>query len=413
MEKIRGLRCRECGRASPAAPHHVCEFCFGPLEVDYHYENLQRIVTRARIEAGPPNIWRYKDLLPIDGEVTVGHHVGFTPMIRSRNLAEEWGLKELWIKNDSVCHPTWSFKDRVVSVAVIKAREFGFDTVACASTGNLANSVAAHAAEARLRSYIFIPADLEQGKIIGTLIYHPTLVAVEGNYDEVNRLCSEVADKYRWAFVNISIRPFYAEGSKTYGFEIFEQLGWRAPKHIVIPCAGGSLLAKVWKALKEWKALGLIEDAGTRIHAAQALGCGPIVTAIKQRTDILVPVRPNTIAKSLAIGNPADGYYAVKAVKESGGWAEHTSDEEVLEGMELLARTEGIFTETAGGVTVAATKKLIEQGVIPRDESVVLSITGMGAKTQEALSGRLPETMTIRPSLAAFDQALAEWKAKH
>jgi threonine synthase len=413
MEKIKGLRCRECGRASPAAPHHVCEFCFGPLEVDYHYENLQRIVTRARIEAGPPSIWRYKDLLPIDGEVTLGHHVGFTPIIRSRNLAEEWGLKELWIKNDSVCHPTWSFKDRVVSVAVIKAQEFGFDTVACASTGNLANSVAAHAAEARLRSYIFIPADLEQGKIVGTLIYNPTLVAVEGNYDEVNRLCSEVADKYHWAFVNISIRPFYSEGSKTYGFEIFEQLGWRAPKHIVIPCAGGSLLAKVWKALKEWKALGLIEDAGTRIHAAQALGCGPIVTAIKHKTDVLVPVRPNTIAKSLAIGNPADGYYAVKAVKESGGGAEYASDEEVLEGMELLARTEGIFTETAGGVTVAATKKLIEQGIIPRNESVVLSITGMGAKTQEALSGRLPETMTIRPSLAAFDQALAEWKTKH
>jgi threonine synthase len=411
MERLKGLKCRECGREYPSAPIHVCEFCFGPLEVDYHYEALKSLVTRKRISAGPPSIWRYKDLLPVDGDVAVGHHVGFTPLIRSRNLADELGVRELYIKNDSVCHPTWSFKDRVVSVAVTKAREFGFDTIACASTGNLANSVAAHAAEGRLNSYIFIPADLEPGKVVGTLVYSPTLVAVEGTYDEVNRLCSEVADKYRWAFVNINIRPFYAEGSKTYGYEIAEQLGWRAPGHIVVPCAGGSLITKIWKALNEFKSLGLIPAFHTRMHAAQALGCGPIVTSIKQGSDMIIPVKPNTIAKSLAIGNPADGYYAWKAVKDSGGHGEHAGDEEIIEGMLLLARTEGIFTETAGGVTVAATKKLIEQGVIPRDESVVICITGNGLKTPDVFYERLEAHVKIRPSLAAFDRALADLKS--
>ncbi len=410
MEKVRGLKCRECGRGYPAAPLHVCEFCFGPLEVDYHYEALKGVVTRERIAAGPPSIWRYQDLLPVDGEVAVGHHVGFTPLIRARNLAEELGVAELYIKNDSVCHPTWSFKDRVVAVAVTKAKEFGFDTVACASTGNLANSVAAHAAEARLRSFIFIPADLEQGKVVGTLVYAPTLIAVEGNYDEVNRLCSEVADKYRWAFVNINIRPFYSEGSKTYGYEIAEQLGWRSPRHIVVPCAGGSLITKVWKALKELRALGLLDGPLGKMHAAQAAGCGPIVTMIKGGSDVLVPVRPNTIAKSLAIGNPADGYYASMAVRESGGTGEHATDEELLEAMTLLARTEGIFTETAGGVTVAVTRKLIERGVIPRDESVVICVTGIGLKTHEILVSRLAEPVRIRPSLHAFDRALADLK---
>lgn len=410
MEKVKGLKCRECGRGYPAAPLHVCEFCFGPLEVDYHYEAIRRSVTRDRIAAGPPSIWRYKDLLPIDGEIAVGHHVGFTPLIRARNLAEELGVRELYVKNDSVCHPTWSFKDRVVAVAITKAKEFGFDTVACASTGNLANSVAAHAAEARLRSFVFIPADLEQGKVLGTLIYAPVLVAVEGTYDEVNRLCSEVADKYRWAFANINIRPYYAEGSKTYGYEIVEQLGWRAPAHVVVPCAGGSLITKIWKALKELAALGLIGEVRTRMYAAQAAGCGPIVTMIKQDSGVLVPVRPNTIAKSLAIGNPADGYYAYRAVKESGGWGEHTTDEEILDAMALLGRTEGIFTETAGGVTLAAAKKLIEQGKIPRDEPIVICITGNGLKTIEAFGTRLAETVRIRPSLAAFDRALADLK---
>ncbi len=412
MEKLKGLKCRECGRGYPSSPAHICEFCFGPLEVDYNYDALKGVITRASIAAGPPSIWRYKDLLPIEGAAAVGHHVGFTPLIRSQNLAEELGVRELWIKNDSVCHPTWSFKDRVVSVAVTKAKEFGFDTVACASTGNLANSVAAHAAEARLKSYIFIPADLEQGKIVGTLVYHPTLVAVNGTYDEVNRLCSEVSDKYRWAFVNINIRPFYAEGSKTYGYEILEQLGWRAPGHIVVPCAGGSLITKIWKAIREFTALGLIERPATKMYAAQAQGCGPIVTMIKKDTDVLTPERPQTIAKSLAIGNPADGYYAYRAVKESGGYGEHATDEEIVQGMLLLARTEGIFTETAGGVTVAVTKKLIESGVIPRDGSVVICITGNGLKTPDVLHERLETHVTIRPSLSAFDRALAELKSQ-
>jgi threonine synthase len=412
MEQPTGLKCRECGRRYPPGPIHVCEFCFGPLEVDVRYTALRGIVTRESIAAGPPSMWRYKALLPVEGDIAVGRHVGFTPLVRAKNLAEELGVAEVYVKNDSVCHPTCSFKDRVVSLAVTKAREFGFDTVACASTGNLANSVAAHAAEARLKSYIFIPADLEQGKILATLVYDPTLVAVQGTYDEVNRLCSEIADAYRWAFVNVNLRPYYAEGSKTCGYEIVEQLGWRTPGHIVVPCAGGSLLTKIWTAIRELDGLGLVDGpVRTRIHAAQALGCGPIVTMIKNDTDVLVPVRPSGIAKSLAIGNPADGYYAYRTVKETGGAGEHASDEEIVEGMLLLARTEGIFTETAGGVTVAAAKKLIEAGVIPRDESVVLCITGNGLKTPDPLHDRLDVHVKIRPSLSAFDQALADLKS--
>ena len=416
MDRLKGLKCRECGRYYPSSPVHVCEFCFGPLEVDYDYEVIRAQASRARIEAGPKSIWRYADLLPVelgpDGEPHVGSAVGFTPLIRARNLGDELGVKELWVKNDSVCHPTWSFKDRVVAVAICKAKEFGFDTVACASTGNLANSVAAHAAEARLKSYIFIPADLERGKVTATLVYAPTLVEVQGTYDEVNRLCAEVGDKYRWAFVNINIRPYYAEGSKTYGYEIAEQLGWRAPAHVVVPCAGGSLITKIWKAFKEMRLLGLIPEGKTSMYAAQAEGCGPIVTMIKKDTDVLTPVRPQTIAKSLAIGNPADGYYAYRVTKDSGGFGEHTSDEEIIEGMRLLARTEGIFTETAGGVTVAATKKLIEAGRIPRNESVVICITGNGLKTPDVLYDRLSSDVTIRPSLSAFDKALADLKSK-
>jgi len=350
--------------------------------------------------------------LSADGEPLVGSAVGFTPLIRARNLGDELGVKELYVKNDSVCHPTWSFKDRVVAVAISKAKEFGFDTVACASTGNLANSVAAHAAEARLKSYIFIPADLERGKVTATLVYAPTLIEVQGTYDEVNRLCAEVGDKYRWAFVNINIRPFYAEGSKTYGYEIAEQLGWRAPAHVVVPCAGGSLITKIAKAFKEMRMLGLIPEGKTSMYAAQAEGCGPIVTMIKKDTDVLTPVRPQTIAKSLAIGNPADGYYAYRVVKDSGGYGEHTTDEEIIEGMRLLARTEGIFTETAGGVTVAAAKRLIESGRIPRDEPVVICITGNGLKTPDVLHDRLSSDVTIRPLLSAFDKALAELKSK-
>jgi threonine synthase len=416
MDRLKGLACRECGRSYPSSPVHVCEFCFGPLEVRYDYEVIRRRVSRERIEAGPPSIWRYADLLPLalgpEGEPPAGAAVGFTPLVRARNLGDELGMRELYVKNDSVCHPTWSFKDRVVSVAIGKAKEFGFDTVACASTGNLANSVAAHAAQARLASYVFIPADLERGKVTATLVYGPTLIEVEGTYDEVNRLCAEVGDKYRWAFVNINIRPYYAEGSKTYGYEIAEQLGWRAPAHVVVPCAGGSLITKIAKAFRELRMLGLIPQGKTSMYAAQALGCGPIVTMIKKDTDVLEPARPNTIAKSLAIGNPADGYYAYRATKDSGGYGEHATDEEIIEGMRLLARSEGIFTETAGGVTIAAAKKLIESGRIPRDESIVICATGNGLKTPDVLHEILTSDVTIRPSLSAFDRALADLKSK-
>ena len=415
MNRVKGLKCRECGRGYPSSPIHVCEFCFGPLEVDYDEAAIRARVSRARIEAGPPSIWRYADLLPLDvpdGEAPIGPHVGFTPLVRAHNLAREWGVRELYVKNDAVCHPTCSFKDRVVAVAVAKAQEFGFDTVACASTGNLANSVAAHAAEAQLRSYVFIPTGLESGKVIGTLVYAPTLVEVEGTYDDVNRLCAEIGDKYHWAFVNINLRPYYAEGSKTMGYEIAEQLGWRAPAHVVVPCAGGSLLTKIAKAFQEMARLDLIPERRTSMYAAQAAGCGPIVTMIKKDTDVLEPVRPQTIAKSLAIGNPADGYYAYRAVKDSGGHGEHATDEEIIDGMRLLARTEGIFAETAGGVTVAATRKLIEAGRIPRDEPIVMCVTGNGLKTPDVLHDRLGSDVSIRPSLQAFDRALADLKSR-
>lgn len=412
MARVKHLRCRECGRVYPVEPLHVCEFCFGPLEVDYDYTAIKRTLTRKRIEAGPPSIWRYWDLLPVEGEAQVGKYCGMTPLIRARNLADALGVKELYIKNDTVCHPTLSFKDRVVTVAVTKAIEFNFQVVACASTGNLANSVAAHAAEAGLESFIFVPADLECEKILGTLIYDPNLVAVEGNYDEVNRLCSEIADKYGWAFVNINIRPYYAEGSKTFGYEIVEQLGWKAPRHIVVPAAGGSLITKIWKGLKELHALGLIESCPTKMYAAQAEGCGPIVNALKEDSELIKPVKhPKTIAKSLAIGNPADGYYAYKVVKESGGSGEHATDGGIVEAMKLLAATEGIFAETAGGVAVAAAKKLIEKGIIPRDESLVISVTGNGLKTQEAVASALKPAIQIKPSLRSFDGVLAKLKS--
>jgi threonine synthase len=409
MGYVIGLKCRECARPYPAKPLHVCEFCFGPLEVDYDYAGIGRVLTHRTIEAGPPNIWRYRALLPIDGEVTVGRHCGLTPLVRARNLGKALGLTNLYVKNDTVNHPTLSFKDRVVAVAVIKAMEFGFPVVACASTGNLANSVAAHAAEGGLTSFVFIPADLEQGKVLGTSIYGPNVVAVDGTYDEVNRLCSEVADKYGWAFVNINIRPYYAEGSKSFGYEVAEQLGWRAPDHIIVPAAGGSLITKIWKGLQEFYKLGLLPAVPTRMHVAQAAGCGPIVSSVKAGSEIIRPVKhPRTIAKSLAIGNPADGYYAYKVVRGSGGAGEHATDEEIVEAMKMLAATEGIFSETAGGVTVAATRKLVQQGVIGRDDVTVISVTGHGLKTQEALVGALQVPMRIRPSLTSFDEALAQ-----
>lgn len=404
MSYVKGLKCRECGREFPKEPLYVCEYCFGPLEVNYDYEAIKKVLSRQEIESRPKNLWRYRELLPIDGDPTDGLNSGFTPLIRVRNLEKALGVKELYIKDDSVNHPTLSFKDRVVAVALSKAKEFGFKTVACASTGNLANSVAAQSAVAGLERFIFIPADLESGKVIGTLIYKPTLIAVEGNYDQVNRLCSEIATKYKWAFVNINIRPYYAEGSKTYGHEIVEQLGWKTPKNIVVPCAGGSLITKIWKGLKEFKNIGVIDKIDTKIYAAQATGCAPIVTAIKEDSDIIKPIKPNTIAKSLAIGNPADGIYAAGTVKESGGTAEDVSDDEIVEAIKLLASTEGIFTETAGGVTLGVTKKLIEQGKIPKDESIVVCITGNGLKTQEAVSAKIGKPIKIKPNIASFEE---------
>jgi threonine synthase len=403
MSHVKGLRCRECGAQTPVAPLHVCETCFGPLEVEYDYDAIRRVLTRELIESRPRNLWRYRELLPVEGEPTVGLHSGFTPLVRADRLGAVLGVKELYVKDDSVNHPTFSYKDRVVSVAISKAIEFGFDTVSCASTGNLANSVSAHAARADLNCFIFIPDDLEQGKVIGSTIYGPRAVAVRGNYDDVNRLCSEIADKYGWAFVNINIRPYYTEGAKTYGFEVAEQLGWTFPKHIVVPTAGGTILPKIAKAFSELQDLGLVDAPLPKIYSAQAAGCAPVVHAMHRGTDLIEPVKPDTIAKSIAIGNPADGYYVLKALRESGGWAEAATDEEIVDAIHLLARTEGIFTEPAGGTTVAVTRKLIEQGRIPRDESIVISVTGNGYKTLEAVSASVAAPFVINARLQEFD----------
>jgi len=407
MNIIKYLKCKECGREYEIKPFHVCEFCFGPLEVMYEYDKLKKIIQREEIVNRSKSMWRYIELLPLESEPSVGRDVGFTPLIKAERLARALGVEELYLKNDAVNHPTLSFKDRVVSVAISKAKEFGFEVVACASTGNLANSVAALAAEAGLRSYIFIPYDLEQGKILGTLIYGATLIGIKGSYDEVNRLCSEIAENYGWAFVNINIRPFYSEGSKTFGYEIAEQLGWKLPKHIVIPMAGGSLITKVWKAFKELELIDFIDSVDTKIYGAQASGSNPIVLAFKQGVDWIKPQKPNTIAKSLAIGNPADGYYALKAIRESGGWAEDVTDDEIIQGMKLLAQTEGIFTETAGGVTVSVTKKLIEKGIIPRNESILISITGNGLKTQEAIKDHIGNPIIIEAKLSEFEKIVS------
>jgi len=400
-----GLKCRECGRLYPAEAIHVCEFCFGPLEVDYDYAAIRRAISREKIAGRAKTMWRYKELLPIQGEPTVGMQVGFTPLIKADRLARALGLRECYIKNDTVNYPTLSFKDRVVSVALSRARELGFTTVACASTGNLANSVAANAASAGLRSYVLIPADLEQPKILGSLIFGSNVVGIQGAYDQVNRLCSEIAGKYGWAFVNVNIRPYYAEGSKTISYEIVEQLGWTVPQHMVVCMASGSLLTKVHKGLHELVKVGLAPSADCRIHGAQATGCAPISHAFKNGTDIIKPVaQPRTIAKSLAIGTPADGYYAIKSMKESGGSCEDATDEEIIEGIRLLASTEGIFAETAGGVTVACARKLVASGVIPHNQSVVLCITGHGLKTHEAVMGHCGHPRVIHAKLSEFDE---------
>ena len=407
MSFAKNLRCRECGRVYPLEPMHVCEFCFGPLEVYYDYETLRRTLTRERIERGPLSMWRYADLLPVTAEAAVDIGTGYTPLIRASQLGRVLGLERLYVKNDCQ-NPTWSFKDRVVSLAVTKAREFEFDTLACASTGNLANSVAAHAARAGMDAFVFIPADLEQGKIVGSSVYGPTLVAVDGSYDEVNRLCSELSDKHPWAFVNINMRPYYAEGSKTLAFEVCEQLGWRSPDHCIVPLASGSLYTKIYKGLKELAWLGLVEWRGTRMSGAQAAGCSPIVEAWERQSFDIKPQKPNTIAKSLAIGNPADGYYALKVMSQTRGQGVAVSDDEVVEGIKLLAETEGIFAETAGGVVIAGLRRLVEKGLIDPEELVVAFITGAGLKTQEAVAPRLKPALAVQPNIASFENAFSE-----
>ena len=407
MSYAKALNCRECGREYPLQPSHVCEFCFGPLEVTYDYDAQRKAISRRSIESGPLSLWRYRDLLPCDADRAVDLNAGFTPLLRARNLGEALGLSQLYIKNDCT-NPTWSFKDRVVAVASTKALEFGFDTLACASTGNLANSVAAHASRAGIKAYVFVPSDLESGKLVGSAVYGATLVAVDGAYDDVNRLCSELADKYPWAFVNINVRPYYAEGSKTLAYEVAEQLGWRAPDHCIVPMASGSLLTKIGKGLDEMAKLWLVDSVQTKISGAQALGCSPIVTAWQAGTLNIRPVKPNTIAKSLAIGNPADGYYALKVIGDSGGSAVASDDDEIVDGIKLLAESEGIFAETAGGVVIAGLKRLVESGRVDRDELVVAFITGAGLKTQEAVVDKINKALHIAPTVASFEEAIAQ-----
>jgi threonine synthase len=403
---VEGLRCRECARSYPAEALHVCEWCFGPLEVAYDYERIAATISRERIARGPSSIWRYADLLPADANGAVSLGGGFTPLVRADRLAAELGLGELWIKNDAL-NPTGSFKDRVVSVALTKARELGFKVAACASTGNLANSVAAHAAQAGMRSVVFIPADLEAAKIVASAVFGGDVIAIDGNYDDVNRLCAELtSERPDWAFVNINIRTYYGEGSKTLAYEVAEQLGWQAPDHVVVPIGSGSQLTKIAKGFAELHTVGLLDEVpAVRISGAQAAGCSPVAAAFAAGTDVIQPVRPDTIAKSVAIGDPADGPYALDVVRSSGGAIDSVTDDEIVEGIRLLARTEGIFAETAGGVTIATLAKLAAAGVVRADERVVAYVTGNGLKTLDAVAAGCRPTATIRPTLDAFSAA--------
>ena len=407
MSTVLGLRCRECGRDFPAEALHVCDFCFGPLEVAYDYEQIATVISRASIEAGPRSMWRYHDLLTVSEQSPVDLGAGYTPLVRAERLGAELGIKELWIKDDTA-NPTGSFKDRVVSVALTKARQLGFKVAACASTGNLANSVAAHAARAGMASVVLIPSNLEAAKIMMTSVYGGEVIAVDGTYDDVNRLCAELtSERPSWAFVNVNVRSYYAEGSKTLAFEIAEQLGWRAPDHVVVPIASGSQLTKVDKGFAELGKVGILDEVpSVRVSGAQASGCSPVATAFANKVDAIAPVRPDTIAKSLAIGNPADGWYALDVIRRTGGACGSVTDAEIIEGIKLLARTEGIFAETAGGVTIATLAKLAAEGVIRPDERTVAIVSGHGLKTVEALTGHVGPSHTIAPTLDAFDLAL-------
>ena len=405
------LRCRECGRTWGNQPRSICDDCFSPLEVAYDYDALRASISRERISARPPNMWRYSDLLPLPQGYEPRLPVGFTPLFQAPQLAQKLtgtAARNLYIKNDAVCLPTLSFKDRVVAVALANAREFGFETVSCSSTGNLANAVAAHAAREGLKAWIFIPSDLEPAKILGTNVFGAKVVRIAGNYDQVNRLCSQIADEHRWGFVNVNLRPYYAEGSKTVGFEIAEQLGWRLPDNIVCPMAGGSLITKIKKAFDELIKLGLVEPKEVKFFGAQATGCSPISTAVKTGSSEIEPQKPNTIARSLAIGNPADGHYAIKTIKNSGGWSEDVSDPEVVDSIRLLAESEGIFTETAGGVTVGCAGKLYRQDRILPEETTVLCVTGNGLKTTDVLAGVYKSERPIAPKLTEFEAYLQQ-----
>jgi threonine synthase len=401
------LRCHVCQSAFPAEALWVCTKCLGPLEVTYDYGAIAGAISREAIERRPHNLWRYRELLPISGEPRTGLFSGFTPLVRADRLAARLGVRELYVKDDSVNHPTCSYKDRVVSIAATRAVELGFSVFSCASTGNLAGSVASHAAQLGLSCVVFIPDDLELGKVAGAGVAGPRIIAVRGNYDDVNRLCTQVADLYGWGFANINLRAYYAEGAKTYGFEIAEQLGWRFPRHVVSPVAGGTLLPRILKAFEELRRVGLVDDPLPAIHAAQAAGCAPVVKALDAGLEFPEPVKPKTIAKSIAIGNPADGFQVVRSVRATGGAGAMVEDPEIIAGIKLLAETEGIFTEPAGGVTVAATRQLIERGAIPRDESIVICITGNGYKTVEVLQGHGVEPIRIGRSLADFEASVA------
>jgi len=403
MSYARTLRCRKCGREYPLEPLNLCDFCLSPLEVNYDYKSMAEEVSREKLAEGQLTMWRYRDMLPVEGEV-VDIGTGFTPLVKADNLGRELGIDHLYIKNDCL-NPTYSFKDRVVSVAVTKAREFGFDIVACASTGNLAASVAAHAAKAKMRAYVFVPHSVEPGKLVGAAIYNPVLVTVDGSYDDVNRLCRELTEKFHWGFININLRPYYAEGSKTLGYEVAEQLGWRAPDCVVAPAASGLLFTRIWKGLDELSMLGLIEPVNTHMYVTQATGSSPIVNAFQAGTLHVHPVEPDTIAKSIAIGNPADGYYALRVARQSGGGACAVTDEEAIAGVRLLAQTEGIFAEAAGGVVIGALRKLAALGVIKRNELTVAFITGAGPRTQEIVVDTV-RPFTVQPTLESVEEVL-------
>jgi len=406
QDSLYQLRCRECGKTWRNAPRSFCEDCFSPLEVAYDYDAVKKIARREDLSLRAFNMWRYSELLPLGDGFAAATAAGGTPLVRSQKLAEQWGLENLYLKNDAVCFPSLSFKDRVVGTALAAARRFGFETVGCSSTGNLANAVAAQAAQQGFRACVFIPADLEPAKVLNTAVYGARIVRINGNYDQVNRLCAQIADRFEWGLVNVNLRPYYSEGSKTHGYEIAEQLGWKLPDNVVVPMAGGSLITKIAKAFKELVTLGWVEDKPVKFFGAQATGCSPISDSVKRGLARFEPQKPNTIARSLAIGNPADGPFAMKLIRESGGWAEDISDPEIVEAIKLVAQTEGVFTETAGGVTAGVTKKLIVQNRIKSDETTVVSITGNGLKTTDAIAAEFPASEAIAPRLEAFEAYL-------